>query len=348
VLSQPLNASYKINCPDNSFDIIMPDHQCRICSNANDNKTYVAREMMYGLRDCFAYFQCSSCGCLQIADIPENIGKYYPEQYFQMPSAADMAPVSKFKGWMLRRRTSHLLGEHNLPGMLMDAWRKAPSAPVFSGWNWAVDARRFNLDLDSAILDVGGGNGMLLYFLRRQGFSNLTGVDPYVKEDVAGEGVRIHKKEIMNLEGCFDFIMLHHSFEHIENPKMVFASLQRLLKPNGNVLLRIPVSDSMAWIKYQVNWVQLDAPRHFFLHTVKSIKILAEEHGLRVADVVYDSTEFQFQASELYLKDVALVEALGNLGSYFSADENAEFAAEAFKLNQDRQGDQACFYLSRV
>ena len=189
---------------------------------------------------------------------------------------------------------------------------------------------------------------MLLYFLRRQGFRNLTGVDPYVKEDVEGEGVRIHKKEIMNLEGCFDFIMLHHSFEHIENPKMVFASLQRLLKPNGNVLLRIPVSDSMAWIKYQVNWVQLDAPRHFFLHTVKSIKILAEEHGLRVADVVYDSTEFQFQASELYLKDVALVEALGNLGSYFSADENAEFAAEAFKLNQDRQGDQACFYLSRV
>jgi len=31
------------------------------------------REMMYGFRDEFIYIECSECGCLQIAEIPEDI-----------------------------------------------------------------------------------------------------------------------------------------------------------------------------------------------------------------------------------------------------------------------------------
>ena len=52
--------------------------QCRICSNKENNTTYEAREMMLGLRDLHTYFQCGSCGCLQIANVPENIQEYYP------------------------------------------------------------------------------------------------------------------------------------------------------------------------------------------------------------------------------------------------------------------------------
>ena len=51
---------------------------CKICSNYENNKEFKIREMMFGFRDEFTYFECSKCGCLQIAKIPKNVEKYYP------------------------------------------------------------------------------------------------------------------------------------------------------------------------------------------------------------------------------------------------------------------------------
>ena len=43
---------------------------CAICGNTERNRDFLAREMMFGFRDTFPYFECSACGCLQIAEIP--------------------------------------------------------------------------------------------------------------------------------------------------------------------------------------------------------------------------------------------------------------------------------------
>ena len=56
-------------------------HSCRICHESS-SKTYIAKEMMYGTRDEFEYFECENCGCLQISEIPTNLGDYYPSNYY--------------------------------------------------------------------------------------------------------------------------------------------------------------------------------------------------------------------------------------------------------------------------
>lgn len=38
--------------------------------------------MMFGFRDEFTYFECSKCGCIQIIEIPRNMGKYYTPNYY--------------------------------------------------------------------------------------------------------------------------------------------------------------------------------------------------------------------------------------------------------------------------
>ena len=43
---------------------------CRICDFSGDSPVYTVREMMYGLRDEFDYFQCAQCQCLQILEFP--------------------------------------------------------------------------------------------------------------------------------------------------------------------------------------------------------------------------------------------------------------------------------------
>ena len=51
---------------------------CRIC-DGEISKSYTVREMLLGTRDTFEYLECGSCGCLQIAEIPDNLLKYYPD-----------------------------------------------------------------------------------------------------------------------------------------------------------------------------------------------------------------------------------------------------------------------------
>ena len=122
-----------------------------------------------------------------------------------------------------------------------------------------------------------------------------------------------------------------------------------LLKPDRYVLIRIPVAASYAWRHYGVNWVALDAPRHLFLHTVRSIRLLSKQAGFKVVDIEFDSTEFQFLGSEFYLRNIPLKDRSLYLknpqNSIFSEKQIQEFKDKAIKLNEENDGDQACFYL---
>ena len=141
-----------------------------------------------------------------------------------------------------------------------------------------------------------------------------------------------------------------NNLEHMPDQITTFENLYRLLKNNRYVMIRIPTVSSYAWRHYKENWVQLDAPRHFFLHSIQSIEHLARSNGFDLSEVVYDSTEFQFIGSELYLKDLSLKSGVTddtryNYLSHFNEDEMASFRAMAEDLNRKKDGDQACFVL---
>ena len=78
----------------------------------------------------------------------------------------------------------------------------------------------------------------------------------------------------------------------------------------------------------------------------------AEGAGLRIVQVTYDSTEFQFCGSEQYLRDIPLhgkgSYAQGLEGSIFSPEEFQQYRTLADELNATERGDQAAFYLKRA
>lgn len=162
-------------------------------------------------------------------------------------------------------------------------------------------------------------------------------------------GVKVFKKYLHELGEKFDFIMLNHSFEHMPKPLDVLKELYRLLKADSYLLIRIPVADSFAWRNYGVNWVQIDAPRHLFLHTTKSMQILAKQVGFKFSDIVFDSNAFQFSGSEQFLKDIPIRNeisyAVNPEKSIFSKQDIEAFHTKAMQLNQEKDGDAACFYL---
>src|SRR4029078_7219236 len=96
----------------------------------------------------------------------------------------------------------------------------------------------------------------------------------------------------LNEADKFDCIMMHHSFEHMEHEKPVLAKAKKLLKPGGTILIRIPIYSKPLLEKYGINLASLDAPRHFYVHSVKSMNILVKEAGLKIDAVDYDADEF--------------------------------------------------------
>lgn len=317
--------------------------RCRVCDNNAGNETVECREMTLGLRDRFTYFLCAGCGCLQIAEIPEDLSRYYPPDYYsyQSPGKLFNNPV---KAAIKKARARAVFERSSLMGRLIARWYAPPDY-----FHWLQTA---GVRLDHKILDVGCGTGDLLVSMRREGFLHLTGIDPFLARTIRYDnGVSVHKMLLSAADGIYDLIMLHHSFEHMPDPAAAFGHLARCLRPGGVVLLRIPLRDSLAWERYRENWVQIDAPRHLFLHTVKSIAQLSQRHGFTIRDIEYDSNAFQFWGSEQLKMDISLSDARSwsrsqNAG-LFTADQMDAFNREADALNRSGRGDQACFYLTR-
>ena len=133
-----------------------------------------------------------------------------------------------------------------------------------------------------------------LYPLKEAGFRNVSGCDPFIPENLKyNNGLPVYKKHFSQMNGKYDIITFNHSFEHIEDPLEILKHANKLLAVNGTCIVRIPTTSSFAWKYYNVNCFQLDAPRHIFLHSKKSINILAKNAGLKVIQVVFDSTHHQ-------------------------------------------------------
>ncbi len=318
---------------------------CRICDNSDHNTVYKVKEMMLGLRDMHDYFECADCGCLQISNVPNNIQEYYPnEDYYSYDT---VKAVGGLKGKLIRQRDRFAATGKSFVGCLMQKMQPHDKLPSL---------RNADISLDSKVLDVGCGAGHLLHSMKEAGFTNLLGIDPFNDKKINyNNGLCIEKKSIHDLtidkEKSWDLIMFNHSYEHVFDQLEVMQKAYELLVPGGVCMIRIPTVTSWAWRHYGVDWVQLDAPRHLFLHSIKSMYLLAEKTGFNLYDVIYDSFAFQQWGSEQYKKDIALHDeksyAVNPNKSPFSKITIKKFETHSNKLNQSKAGDQAAFYLRK-
>ncbi|MDN3204147.1 class I SAM-dependent methyltransferase [Algoriphagus sediminis] len=282
--------------------------------------------MMFGLNDSFLYSHCHNCGSIWIDNVPENLDKFYPPSYYSFDKSGEENALKKnLKKWRFKM---HKKGFSFKP-------------PQYFDW---ID--RLELDVDDSIADIGCGDGILLKQLKYCGFENLLGFDPFIGNETILNGLKIKKLPFEEISGFFDCIMFHHSFEHLEDPLRVFEKIAQILKPDGKALIRTPVSGSLVWEEEKENWFQLDAPRHLFIPSVKGMQILAQNSGLELFLVLFDSLDTQFSITELYKRGIPLVKQ--NPQKEFSKRELNSFVKRAEKVNRIRRGDQAAFYFRKL
>lgn len=320
---------------------MIDDLSCQICNNNSNNKILKVREMYFGSREVFDYLNCSKCGCLQLLNPPNDFSIYYPKNYFTFNQKHE----SKLKSLLNRFRDQAAFGKSSFLGNLLV---KKFGEPVY-----ITRMKNSCVGLNDSILDVGCGQGILLHKMKESGFENVIGIDPFIDETIGYKnGLKILKMNYSDMDGLYDLIMFNHSFEHMEYPLKVMKKSNELLKLNKTLLIRIPVADSYAFKHYKENWCSLDAPRHLYLHTKKSIKILAEQSGFEVKKISYDSRSWQLWGSEQYSKNISLLDERSYYTnpkkSIFTKNQIDEFETKTIELNKNGEGDQAEFYLQKV
>ncbi len=320
---------------------------CRVCDYQGEAPSYIAREMMFGLKETFDYFQCPRCQTLQIRDVPTDLARFYPENYGAYHAARPVKRAGGIKNLIRIWRNRLYLDRSWIYSIFLSkVFPFYEVVPVFF--------KGLKVDSRTKILDVGCGDGDLLLKLACTGFRSLTGVEPFQKEPVRSfDGVTILNSSLEEMKGQYDFIMLHHVFEHLSDPHAALKTIHRLLSPGGVCLLRIPTVSSYAWKEYGVNWVQLDAPRHLYLFSIESVELLAARYGFEIIEKVWDSTEFQIWGSEQYLRNIPLMSKIGAGKGWFQPA-SAELEAIAIKgkaqaedLNRASQGDQVQLFLKK-
>jgi 2-polyprenyl-3-methyl-5-hydroxy-6-metoxy-1,4-benzoquinol methylase len=318
--------------------------KCGICSNELNNTPYKIREMMFGLRDSFDYFQCGNCQCIQIKAIPENLGKYYPTDYY---SFANTDSKIKKLGYFKQLQYEYMSGnKKTILGAIISYKYKSP----FYDWCNVLQLR----DKNTKILDIGCGGGDLLKQLENVGFTNLTGADPFISEDIHySENVNIYKKSVYELDETYDVIMLHHSLEHMDKQADVIAKLYQLLRKDGKLFIRIPIYSKPLFERYGVDLVNLDASRHLFVHSIKSITYLLENHRFKIKHTTFDATVFDIIVSEQYKKNITLFDKDKSYitdikNSMFTPKEHKVFRNQIEELNRKGEGSAVALVIEKV
>ncbi len=210
--------------------------QCRICQGPA-SETFEARELMYGTREVFSYFECASCGCVQISEIPKDLGRFYPDDYYSYQPRA----ISAKQTAIAYVKRGLVFAGGKFPSLREIVSRFGASMELLLLYRGLAPAK------DAAILDVGCGSGDLLRHLADVGYRNATGVDPFVPGDQVYRGrVLVRQADIFDIHDQYDVISFHHSLEHLPDQHAVLRKAARLLKP-GALIVRIPIVGGNAW-----------------------------------------------------------------------------------------------------
>lgn len=136
------------------------------------------------------------------------------------------------------------------------------------------------------LLDIGAGTGDFLLRAKAKAWKT-SGVEPSdeARKLALKKGVALEKKTSNLPDGRFDVITMWHVLEHVPDLEKQFRELQRLLKPDGLLIIAVPNFKSYDAYKYKDHWAAFDVPRHLWHFSSNSIERISREFNFEVTNV---------------------------------------------------------------
>jgi len=154
------------------------------------------------------------------------------------------------------------------------------------------------------MLDVGCGVGTRLAIFRELGW-HVEGLEMDKRSAglAAGLGYKIYSTSLEKAdlpEDYFDAIYLNNVFEHLADPLGSLTRIVSALKDNGQLILVVPNSSSLAFRLFRQHWFALEVPRHLFTYSRENLTRLIRKCGFEVQKVIYTNTLGSLSSSLSY------------------------------------------------
>jgi 2-polyprenyl-3-methyl-5-hydroxy-6-metoxy-1,4-benzoquinol methylase len=235
--------------------------KCPGCGSGNIVKALQAKDFTLS-GEVFEIWQCDDCTLRFTQNIPDQnrIGKYY--QSHDYVSHSDTK-----KGFI--NQLYHIVRNHTLQSK-----RKLIEEV-------AVNEK-------GNLLDVGAGTGAFANTMKLAGW-NVTGLEP--DESARQNALQNHNMQLQTLEflfqqkeNSFDVITMWHVLEHVHDVHGYLNTFQKILKPNGTLIIAVPNYTSADAKYYKEYWAAYDVPRHLYHFSPASMKKIMEQHYFKIAD----------------------------------------------------------------
>jgi len=142
------------------------------------------------------------------------------------------------------------------------------------------------------LLDIGAGTGD---FLKQAKDSNwkVSGVEPNegAKKLAQEKGINL-QESINDLNGkTFDVITMWHVLEHVPNLEETISTIEKLLKPEGTLIIAVPNYKSFDANHYKEHWAAYDVPRHLWHFSQASMQKIFSKNLqlLKTKPMIFDS-----------------------------------------------------------
>jgi 2-polyprenyl-3-methyl-5-hydroxy-6-metoxy-1,4-benzoquinol methylase len=202
--------------------------------------------------------KCGKCGLFFVDPQPKNLSSLYPEEKYVFYSEKKNNNQNKYS-------------------LIKPLWRLI--IRIIYGKNaWLIKNKN-----KQTLLDIGCASGDYLKQMENTGWE-VTGVEPSKKATLNAKklGLMVINStfEKAKIKKKFDLITLRYVIEHFKNPIQALKKANKMIKPNGVIILSTPNTDSVEFKIFKQNWGAFEVPRHLFLFNKKNIKIALEKSGL--------------------------------------------------------------------
>ena len=128
------------------------------------------------------------------------------------------------------------------------------------------------------LLDIGAGTGVFLRAAKKRGWA-VTGIEPNTSARNLANSMdpnTVFDSDALQAfqDQSFDVITLWHVLEHLPDLEDDIKTVQKLLKPNGCVVVAVPNFKSYDANYYKGFWAAYDVPRHLWHFSQQSISML--------------------------------------------------------------------------
>ena len=182
----------------------------------------------------FRYCRCDRCGTFSLAGIPADLDRYYPTEYYAIPSSREWLTANarheQYKLDIIRRFV--------VDGRLVEI------GPAVGAFSLAAQEAGFDtsaIEMDAACCE----------FLR-----SVVGIRVQETDDPVAA---------LAATGPFDVVAMWHVIEHLPNPRAVLSAAIAALRPGGIVALAAPNPAAFQFRLWRGRWTHVDAPRHLSL-----------------------------------------------------------------------------------